>query len=86
MTQDKNELLTILRNFKILKNCKKKSYLFFLTIIFLKLLYVYRVQIFHDFYRSPCSGRDGVVTLGQFALLKVVQALKKILFFVCFCK
>ncbi len=24
--------------------------------------YEYKVQIFHDFYRSPCSGRDGVAT------------------------
>jgi hypothetical protein len=62
-TRVTNELLTTLINLKIYKNYNKiKCYLVFQTIIFLKLLYEYKVQIFHDFYRPPCSGRDNVAT------------------------
>jgi hypothetical protein len=58
-----NELLATLINLENEKNYDKiKCYLVFLTIIFFKLLYKYKVQIFHDFYRPPCSGRDGVAT------------------------
>ena len=63
-TRVTNGLLATLINLKIQTNYNKiKSYLVFITIIFFfKLLYEYKVQIFHDFYQPPCSGRDGVAT------------------------